>query len=159
MAAVTTRTPPGWTLRIAADIAALVVLISAVATFAAVAGAELDPSWIGPVAGISCGVAGWVLARRQPTNPVGWQFLVVAVCLPVSSALLAQAASQLADARSGTAVAAAVWVGSWLWVPGYCTLATLLPSGSPTAPCPRRAGGRSNEPQLVSPPSPRPLGR
>jgi hypothetical protein len=35
--------------------------------------------------GIPCAAVGWLVARRQPGNPLGWLFLVIAVCLFLST--------------------------------------------------------------------------
>jgi hypothetical protein len=35
--------------------------------------------------GVPCAAAGWLVARRQPGNPLGWLFLVIAVCLFLST--------------------------------------------------------------------------
>ncbi|MGH3256636.1 MAG: hypothetical protein ACRDOU_14795 [Streptosporangiaceae bacterium] len=40
---------------------------------------------IAVVIGVPCAVVGWVVARRQPANPLGWLFLVIAVCLLLST--------------------------------------------------------------------------
>jgi hypothetical protein len=36
---------------------------------------------IAAVIGVPCAAVGWLVARRQPANPLGWLFLVIAVCL------------------------------------------------------------------------------
>jgi len=36
---------------------------------------------IAAVIGVPCAAVGWLVARRQPGNPLGWLFLVIAVCL------------------------------------------------------------------------------
>jgi hypothetical protein len=35
--------------------------------------------------GVPCAAVGWLVARRQPGNPLGWLFLVIAVCLFLST--------------------------------------------------------------------------
>ena len=35
--------------------------------------------------GIPCAAVGWLVARRQPGNPLGWLFLVIAICLFLST--------------------------------------------------------------------------
>ncbi|HEV3069080.1 MAG TPA: hypothetical protein VGY50_14600, partial [Streptosporangiaceae bacterium] len=37
------------------------------------------------VIGVPCAVVGMLVARRQPGNPIGWLFLVIAVCLFVGT--------------------------------------------------------------------------
>jgi hypothetical protein len=40
---------------------------------------------IAAVIGVPCAAVGWLVARRQPGNPLGWLFLVIAVCLFLST--------------------------------------------------------------------------
>jgi hypothetical protein len=40
---------------------------------------------IAAVIGVPCAAVGWLTARRQPGNPLGWLFLVIAVCLFLST--------------------------------------------------------------------------
>jgi hypothetical protein len=40
---------------------------------------------IAAIIGVPCAGVGWLVARRQPGNPLGWLFLVVAVCLFLST--------------------------------------------------------------------------
>jgi hypothetical protein len=35
--------------------------------------------------GVPCAAVGWLVARRQPGNPLGWLFLVIAICLFLST--------------------------------------------------------------------------
>jgi hypothetical protein len=35
--------------------------------------------------GVPCTAVGWLVARRQPGNPLGWLFLVIAICLFLST--------------------------------------------------------------------------
>ena len=40
---------------------------------------------IAAVIGVPCAAVGWLVTRRQPGNPLGWLFLVIAVCLFLST--------------------------------------------------------------------------
>jgi hypothetical protein len=40
---------------------------------------------IAAVIGVPCAAVGWLVARRQPGNPLGWLILVIAVCLFLST--------------------------------------------------------------------------
>jgi hypothetical protein len=40
---------------------------------------------IAAVIGVPCAAVGWLVARRQPGNPLGWLFLVIAACLFLST--------------------------------------------------------------------------
>jgi hypothetical protein len=46
---------------------------------------QLDSGLIGAVIGIPCTAVGMVVTRRQPENPLGWLFLVIGVCLFLST--------------------------------------------------------------------------
>src|SRR5579859_1963644 len=46
---------------------------------------QLDSALIGAVIGIPCTAVGMVVTRRQRENPLGWLFLVIGVCLFLST--------------------------------------------------------------------------
>ncbi|HEY0888910.1 MAG TPA: hypothetical protein VGE38_04795, partial [Nocardioides sp.] len=80
------------------------------------------------LAALAFAVTGTVLGWRQARSSVGWLLLATGLSMSLSSGLLEWAHHGLVvDRGSLPAAEAALWVGSWLWVPGYCLVATLLP--------------------------------
>jgi two-component system NarL family sensor kinase len=47
---------------------------------------QLDSGVIAAVIGVPCAAVGWVVAGRQPANPIGWLFLVIGVFMSLSTA-------------------------------------------------------------------------
>jgi hypothetical protein len=47
---------------------------------------QLDSGLIAAVIGVPCAAVGWLVARRQPGNPIGWLFLVTGVFMFLSTA-------------------------------------------------------------------------
>jgi signal transduction histidine kinase len=69
-------------------------------------------------------VGALVLRGRQPSRRLGW--LLLAVGAAASLTVVATSVALLADAPTRTALLA-VHLQSWLWVPGFLPLVTLLP--------------------------------
>ena len=89
-------------------------------------------------AAVAFGGTGALLVRAQPRHAVAWVLLGIAASL--GGTLLASqwgvyALESRPDAPAGSA---ALWVGSWLWVPGFLAIPTLLvlllPDGRLPAP-------------------------
>ena len=80
------------------------------------------------LAGAVFGVTGGVVAARRPRLVVGWMLLVVGLALTLASFCLGWARHALVvDPGSLPAGELALWLGTWVWVVGYCVLAALLP--------------------------------
>lgn len=90
--------------------------------------AGLDPYWRSSVVwAIAVGGPGAVLAWLRPANPIGW--LVWIAGLALGAEQLLHAWSVLALEATDVALwfhPALVWVASWIWVPGYTLLPTLV---------------------------------
>ena len=69
-------------------------------------------------------VGALVLAGRHPSRRLGW--LLVGVGAAAALTVIATTVALLADAATSTALLA-VHLQSWLWVPGFLPLVTLLP--------------------------------
>jgi hypothetical protein len=63
----------------------LAVLSFAAAVLLTLLSHELDSGVIAAVIGVPCAVVGVVVTRRQRDNPLGWLFLVIGVCLFLST--------------------------------------------------------------------------
>jgi hypothetical protein len=46
---------------------------------------QLFDAAVAAVIGLPCAAVGWMVARRQPANPLGWLFLVIGVCMALST--------------------------------------------------------------------------
>lgn len=80
------------------------------------------------LAGAVFGVTGGLVASRRPRLVIGWMLLVVGLSLALSSFCLDWARHALVvDPGSLPAGELALWLGTWVWVVGYCVLAALLP--------------------------------
>jgi hypothetical protein len=73
--------PTGW----ARALGALAVLSFAAAVPLSVLSHQLDSGIISAVIGVPCAAVGMVVTRRQRDNPLGWLFLVIGVCLFLST--------------------------------------------------------------------------
>jgi hypothetical protein len=67
-------------------LAVLAVLSFAAAVPLSLLSHQLDSAVIAAVIGVPCAAVGMVVTRRQPGNPLGWLFLVIGVCLFLSTA-------------------------------------------------------------------------
>jgi len=73
--------PRAW----AGALGVLAVLSFAAAVPLSLLSHELDSGVIAAVIGVPCAVVGMVVSRRQRENPLGWPFLVIGVCLFLST--------------------------------------------------------------------------
>jgi hypothetical protein len=73
--------PRAW----AAALSALAVLSFAAAVLLTLLSRQLDSGVIAAVIGVPCAAVGMVVTRRQRENPLGWLFLVIGVCLFLST--------------------------------------------------------------------------
>lgn len=114
----------GGLLAVASGTAALVLHL----VYEPVWPADLDPYWrSGVVWGIAVGGPGAVLAWLRPANPIGWLVWIAGMALGAGQFLFAW--SVLALEATDVALwfhPALVWVASWIWVPGYALLPTLV---------------------------------
>ncbi len=77
---------------------------------------------------LSCAVVGGIVASRQPTNPIGWFFLVSAVSFGVTVFTNEYATYGLLTEPGSLPLAwAMVWPQSWLWVPGASLILAFVP--------------------------------
>ena len=88
----------------------------------------------GIVLGVTYPVIGWLIASRQPRNPIGWIFLVVGLS-QASTGFFGQYAAYGLVTRPGSLPGAdlASWVGAWSWAPGFAgvfLMLLLFPDGS-----------------------------
>jgi signal transduction histidine kinase len=115
-----------------AAVLAAVLAVGAVAGVAlAVAGRGFGGMWPyavqGPVAAVAFGVPAVLVLRREAASVLGWLLALVGLLL-----VCAQFATDWAwlalVGRPGSLPGgpAALWVASWLWLPGYYLLPTLL---------------------------------
>ena len=117
----------------AAPLAVLAVVLGGL-TLALVGGsvvlAVVDDVPVGAAgaAGGIFGVIGGLVAARRPSLVVGWMLLVVGLTLTLSSFSHDWARHALVESPGSLpAGEALLWLGTWVWVVGYCTLAALLP--------------------------------
>ncbi|HEU5038660.1 MAG TPA: GAF domain-containing sensor histidine kinase [Nocardioides sp.] len=79
-------------------------------------------------AGVAFAVTGTVLAVRRPRSVPGWLLALTGLSLSLSNLGIDWARHALVThPGSLPAGGAALWLGSWVWVVGYCATATLLP--------------------------------
>ena len=81
----------------------------------------------GIVLGVTYPVIGWLIASRQPRNPIGWIFLIVGLS-QASTGFFGQYAAYGLVTRPGSLPGAdlASWVGAWSWAPGFAGLFLML---------------------------------
>ena len=81
----------------------------------------------GPVAAVAFGVPAVLVLRRMAGSVIGWLLALVGLLL-VAAQLAADWAWLALVGRPGSLPGgpAALWVASWLWLPGYYLLPTLL---------------------------------
>jgi hypothetical protein len=96
---------------------------------------ELLVEIVAEVAAALFAVVGLLVARRQPTNPIGWIFLASAVALAVMGAAYGYADLALYGGKDWAAGDWAGWLTSWLFIaPVFvapCLVAQLFPDGRP----------------------------
>jgi two-component system NarL family sensor kinase len=108
--------------------------------YAAVWPADLDPYWRSAVVwSIAMGGPGAALAWLRPANAVGWLVMSAGLAGGLGEVVFAWSVVALEVAPSALGFhPLLVWVGSWLWVPGYLLVPTLVlllvPEGRPPSP-------------------------
>lgn len=76
--------------------------------------------------GLTFPVVAWVIIRRQPTNLVGWVFLVVGSWQALNTFAYGYSTMAFVWAGGDLPLAAELsWVGVWAWVPGFVLFITL----------------------------------
>lgn len=89
---------------------------------------DLDPYWrSGVVWAIAVGAPGAALAWLRPANPIGWLVLASGLAFGVSEVVYAWAVVAL-EVPSITLSfhPNLLWVGTWIWVPGYVLVPTVV---------------------------------
>jgi hypothetical protein len=82
---------------------------------------------------VASALVGAVVASRRPRNPIGWFFVLSAVCFAVSEAAFRYAAYGLVlDPGSLPLAHAMAWPSSWLWVPAVVLALIFVPLYFPT---------------------------
>ncbi|MGY1753792.1 sensor histidine kinase [Blastococcus sp. SYSU D01042] len=124
---------------------------SAVAVTAATGGAAaaVAAAVIAPAADVGADAVAWGLAgalgfgglgalviTQRPRLAAGWRMLVVGVCSGGVSLAAVLAAAILPSDPGSSAGALAYWVQTWLWVPAYAPVPTLLLLVLPDGPLP-----------------------
>ena len=127
LSAVTRRhlATAGAIIALATEGASLLILIPNTAAFAL---AQLGFNGIGGIIlGVTYPVIGWLIALRQPHNPIGWIFLVVGLS-QAGNGFFSQYAAYGLVTQPGSLPGAdlASWVGAWSWVPGFTGLFLML---------------------------------
>ena len=98
---------------------------------------DLDPYWRSAVVwAIALGGPGAALAWLRPANAVGWLVLTAGLAGGIGEALFAWSVMALEVAPGSLRFnPLLVWVGTWIWVPGYLLVPTLVvllvPEGRP----------------------------
>jgi signal transduction histidine kinase len=88
--------------------------------------------------GIAFAAVGMLIASRHPRHLVAWLFLVIGLSHALAYAMGAYATAALEGFDHLPAVRTAVWIESWVWVPGVFGVATLLPLLFPDGSLPSR---------------------
>jgi two-component system, NarL family, sensor kinase len=115
----------------AAVLAAVLAFGAAAGVALAAAGRGSDAVWPyvvqGPVAAVAFGVPAVLVLRREARSVIGWLLGLVGLLLVAAQFATGWAWLALVG-RPGSLPAgpAALWVASWLWLPGYFLLPTLL---------------------------------
>jgi signal transduction histidine kinase len=111
---------------------AAVLAVGTVAGFVlAAAGRGFGAAWPyvvqGPTAAVAFGIPAVLVLRREVRSPMGWLLALVAVLLVTAQFATGWAWLSLVG-RPGSLPggSAALWVASWVWLPGYFLLPTLL---------------------------------
>jgi two-component system NarL family sensor kinase len=83
---------------------------------------------------LSFPLLGWIVLRRQPSNPLGWIYLTVGFWQAFNMFASNYATLAFWVASGDLPFAAELsWVGVWAWVPGFTLFSTLgillFPSG------------------------------
>jgi signal transduction histidine kinase len=91
------------------------------------------------VAGLAFGATGGVLAARRPGLVVGWLLLLAGTAFGVATLARDWARHALVLRETPLPLGeAALWLGSWLWVVGYCAVVALVPLRLPDGRLPDR---------------------
>ncbi len=92
----------------------------------------------GVTSGVAYGVLGGAVALSTPRLVVGWLMLVIGVANAVSALCLALVDVALRADPGSLEVSLSYWLASWIWVPGYVLVPTVLllvlPNGRPPSP-------------------------
>ena len=112
----------------ASSIGLSAVTVGAAAGALLLAGMDQRVAGAGSITGAAFGVTGALLVRRSPRPAVGWLLITAGLSLGLASFCGEWARYALvADPGSLPAGEATLWLSSWVWVIGYCTVASLLP--------------------------------
>ena len=93
---------------------------------------------IGDVGALALLALAAVMARRMPRHGLTWVVLATALSQALAMSVNEYAVFALLTHDDLAGGATAQWLGVWVWVPGYCLLATLVlllfPDGRPPSP-------------------------
>jgi hypothetical protein len=77
---------------------------------------------------VSSAIVGAMITSRRANNPVGWFFIVSAICFAVSEAAFRYAVYGLVINPGSLPLAQAmVWPQTWMWVPGIALIIIFVP--------------------------------
>src|SRR5215210_28803 len=77
---------------------------------------------------VSSAIVGAMVTSRKSKNPIGWFFVVSAVCFSVSEAAFRYAVYGLVINPGSLSLARAmVWPQTWMWVPGIALVIIVVP--------------------------------
>jgi signal transduction histidine kinase len=110
----------------------------AAAVIAATAGVEDAAVAWGLAGALGFGGLGALVITQRPRLAAGWIMLLVGVCGGAVSLAAVLAAAILPGNPGSTAGELAYWVSTWLWVPAYAPVPTLLLLVLPDGPLPGR---------------------
>ena len=121
--------------------AATVGVVAAVAAVVVTSAASVPPdgglAW-GLTGAVGFGGLGAFVITQRPRLAAGWLMLVVGVCSGLVSIATVVAAVLLPSDPASTVGALAFWVSTWLWVPAYAPVPSLLLLVLPDGPLPGR---------------------
>lgn len=116
-------------------------VVAAVAAVVVSIPADVEPgatlAW-GLAGALGFGGLGALVITQRPRLAAGWLMLLVGVCAGGVSLAAALAEAILPADPGSTAGALAFWVSTWLWVPAYAPVPTLLLLVLPDGPLPGR---------------------
>lgn len=89
---------------------------------------DLDPYWRSAVVwAVAVGGPGAALAWARPANPIGWLVFVAGAALGVGQLFYVWSVLALEVAPNALWFhPLLVWIGTWIWVPGYVLVPTLV---------------------------------
>lgn len=110
---------------------------------AAAPGADPLASWgfpgFGTILGLTFGTVGFVVARRLPSNVIGWLFVAIGLVFSVEALFIEYTAAAILTfpgrLPAGHEIA---WFLTWMWIPSVLLATNVLPLVFPTGHLPSR---------------------